>query len=936
MLERVRFALQQGVPAKQLLVLTFSRRAQSEFAARLQQRVPGADEATVATFHAWAWQLVRRHWREAGYARQPAVAANEDQLLSVMRDCLTWDGLEALRGDMAGWLWLPPTAPWAEVAAAAAERHTGLHARCLAEAVSAFNLDPAGGGPTLTADTAAALTWEQLPPRLQLLLICELHDALAAHFRQRQRGGSSSCCEGITAADLLAGAAKQAPAFLHWLECQKRQGRAVDEQAYLAVCAAAHAANEQGQRGGGRGRGSGDAERQKRLVRVGLAFQEAMRQHSLVALADLPLLARQLLAAGGGAAAWARQRWSVVLVDEFQDTGRVLLDLLALLMGDRRGVTAVGDDDQSIYSFLGTEPRIFQEFRDRFAPCTTHCLQLNFRSTPPICALGSSLLRGNRRAAEKSMQPARHSSRASAGSDNDSGFAPVTVQQHGSPEAEAAALAAEVQRLWREEGVPYSSVAVLFRCLRLQGRSPHAPLMAVLRKRGIPFTIANHDRLGDDPAVAALCAYLALAADPGCDPAFEAVLALPHHGLGAEVRGTVAQQRHAARLAGRRAPSLLLCAESVCSQAAEKAAESDSSDGQEQFGPTQLSQQLAQLSQLNKEDQAELRRLVALVRRMRDAVGREPLPQAVLHVLQESGLIEWLRQLQLLEGDGAAAAAAQRREGRIAAEQLPPNLRAVLHKARQVLQEWQQAQQQQQTQQQQQQPGLEWPVVLIPCANEGHLPLSWRPPLVLLADWQAGRVGESEMAETRRAHFEEERRLFHVAATRARDRLLISYVQPTAAAAGPADGAFASFQAAAAASQPGSELGLSQDAPRCSSVLAATVRRLLREQPGVVRLEGQLPESASPDQYGEHLTLEEEERSQQQQSQGASAASCTGHALVAGGNARLASQSLSIAERVRQQLAAKAGRKAVPGKAVGAKPAAGGRKRAAVQMEGGG
>lgn len=49
---------------------------------------------------------------------------------------------------------------------------------------------------------------------------------------------------------------------------------------------------------------------------------------------------------------------------------------------------------------------------------------------------------------------------------------------------------------------------------------------------GIPFNIANHDRLGDDPAVAALCAYLALAADPGCDPAFEAVLSLPHHGLG--------------------------------------------------------------------------------------------------------------------------------------------------------------------------------------------------------------------------------------------------------------------------------------------------------------------------------------------------------------------------------------------------------------------
>lgn len=79
----------QGVPAEQVLVLTFSRRAQSEFAARLQQRVPDAEQATVSTFHAWAWQLVRRHWREAGFARQPTVAAAEEQLVSVMRDCLT-------------------------------------------------------------------------------------------------------------------------------------------------------------------------------------------------------------------------------------------------------------------------------------------------------------------------------------------------------------------------------------------------------------------------------------------------------------------------------------------------------------------------------------------------------------------------------------------------------------------------------------------------------------------------------------------------------------------------------------------------------------------------------------------------------------------------------------------------------------------------------
>ena len=145
------------------------------------------------------------------------------------------------------------------------------------------------------------------------------------------------------------------------------------------------------------------------------------------------------------------------------------------------------------------------------------------------------------------------------------------------------------------------------------------------------------------------------------------------------------------------------------------------------------------------------------------------------------------------------------------------------------------------------------------------------------------------------------------------------------------DDALASFQAAAA-SQPGSQLGLPQDIPRCSSALAATVRRLLRQQPGVVRLEGQLPDDAFPGLFGDGL--EEEQSQPQQPSHGTADVAGSGGVLAAGGNARPASQQLSIAERVRQQLAAKAGGKAASAKAAGGKAVVCGRKRAAVAMEG--
>jgi superfamily I DNA/RNA helicase len=78
--------------------------------------------------------------------------------------------------------------------------------------------------------------------------------------------------------------------------------------------------------------------------------------------------------------------------------------------------------------------------------------------------------------------------------------------------------------------------------------------------------------------------------------------------------------------------------------------------------------------------------------------------------------------------------------------------------------------------------GLEWPRVLLPTVSEGFLPVQFRPAPALMADWQAAAAGQEEAQywSCKRAHEEEERRLFHVAATRARDGLLVSYVLPPA------------------------------------------------------------------------------------------------------------------------------------------------------------
>lgn len=176
---------------------------------------------------------------------------------------------------------------------------------------------------------------------------------------------------------------------------------------------------------------------------------------------------------------------------------------------------ASAQDDQTIYSFIGAVPNIFSSFCKHF-DAHLLCLQINFRwqeggavaariekrtwlyapvvcdrsvfsgpgikgfpspsprrrSSPTICAFGSSVLLGNRgRSTHKAMLPARHGP-----------CAPVCVRQFASAALEAEALASQVDRLWRQEGVPLRRMAALFRCLRLQGAAPHAPLMAALRR----------------------------------------------------------------------------------------------------------------------------------------------------------------------------------------------------------------------------------------------------------------------------------------------------------------------------------------------------------------------------------------------------------------------------------------------------------------------
>ena len=145
-------------------------------------------------------------------------------------------------------------------------------------------------------------------------------------------------------------------------------------------------------------------------------------------------------------------RYDHVLVDEFQDTSFVQLEILRMLTQEHGNIAAVGDDDQSIYRFRGASPRSIRNFGDRFGEHTRVELELNYRSAPAIV-----------NAARTVLTPIDDSRRVPKELTAHDPAKPGEVQYwRGESEvSEAQAIVSEIERLIAESGVEPREIAVL-------------------------------------------------------------------------------------------------------------------------------------------------------------------------------------------------------------------------------------------------------------------------------------------------------------------------------------------------------------------------------------------------------------------------------------------------------------------------------------------
>jgi DNA helicase-2/ATP-dependent DNA helicase PcrA len=259
------------------------------------------------------------------------------------------------------------------------------------------------------------------------------------------------------------------------------------------------------------------------LRRLFAAYVNAKQQQSVLDYDDL-LLYWSHLAAEPTIAADLSARFDHVLVDEYQDTNSLQATILLAMKPDGRGLTVVGDDAQSIYSFRGATVRNILDFPNHFTPpakCVT--LERNYRSTQPILAASNAVI---------GLASERYTK--NLWTDKASAQRPRIVSV--ADEADQARYIVEQILEAREGGMTLKSQAVLFRAAHHS-----AALEIELTRRNIPFVKFGGLKFLDSVHVKDMLAVLRWAENPRDRVAgFRVVQLLP--GIGPAIAGRVLDQ----------------------------------------------------------------------------------------------------------------------------------------------------------------------------------------------------------------------------------------------------------------------------------------------------------------------------------------------------------------------------------------------------------
>jgi len=245
-------------------------------------------------------------------------------------------------------------------------------------------------------------------------------------------------------------------------------------------------------------------------------YDEICKKDSLVDFAELLLKSYELLKSNTKVRDFFHRRFRHILIDEFQDTNVIQYAWLNEVASKEASITAVGDDDQSIYGWRGAKVGHLEDFKTKHKHNETIRLEQNYRSTSIILNAANALIENNQARLGKNLWTESNEGEQ------------ITLYQAFNEQDEAR-FVAEIIKSWMDGGELFSDSAVIYRS-NAQSRAIEEALL----RANIPYRIYGGLRFYDRLEIKNAISYLRIIFNPHDNPAFERSVANPTRGVGAK------------------------------------------------------------------------------------------------------------------------------------------------------------------------------------------------------------------------------------------------------------------------------------------------------------------------------------------------------------------------------------------------------------------
>jgi ATP-dependent DNA helicase UvrD/PcrA len=324
----------------------------------------------------------------------------------------------------------------------------------------------------------------------------------------------------------------------------------------------------------------------ERYAQIYREYERRLAESNGLDFDDLIMRTIQLLDRDEAAREYYQSKFHYVLVDEYQDVNFAQYRLVSLFADKHKNLTVVGDDDQSIYSWRGSDYRMILRFEEDFPGARIFKLEENYRSTQTILAAANELIANNSTRSEKTLFTKR-----AAGE-------PVTAF-HAESDREEARYVIQKIKEHTQEDASYSDILVLYRT-NAQSRAFEEAFLAA----GIPYRVVGGVGFYARTEVKDMLAYLRYILNPADAVAFRRIINVPRRSIGQQTVNQLAAAATAANIP---------------------------------VGEAVLDSEL--LKRAVPKKQRELERFAELIRDLREKAQVFPISDLLVAVMEESGYL---------------------------------------------------------------------------------------------------------------------------------------------------------------------------------------------------------------------------------------------------------------------------------------------------------